>query len=299
MPFSGFTMINQTIMKKILFPFETLNPIYKEAYVYAVKLARNLNTEVILLNTFLIEAGDDITEEKYGKLIRDNWFKAYNEISKFNKYFLEDHARIADELTIKFDYRFVHGIFQDEIRNIAREEDVSLIVLPLSDRKEINKRQLEIIRDNIFEKNRVSLMVIPFQGAFKPIKNIVFATDLHKVNHYKQYLDDVIHYAKALDSNIHFLHISTRENSEIREDSKEYQMIMQVIEQNKRHVFKRVFSKDVIESVKMYVEDNNADLLVVVKQQHYFLDTLFHKSFSNDISLNSKIPVLVMREIED
>ena len=286
-------------MKKILFPFETANPIYKEAYVYAVKLARNLNTELILLNAFLIEAGNDITQEKYSKLIRDNWFKAYNEISKFNKYFLEDHARVSDELTIKFDYRFIHGFLKDEIRKIARDETVRLIVLPLSDKREINKRQLEIIRDNLFEKNRVSLMVIPFQGAFKPIKNIVFATDLHKVNHYRQYLDDVIHYAQALDSNIHFLHISTRESAEIREDSEEYQMIMEVIEKNKRHVFKRIFGKNVIESVNQYAEDNNANLLVVVKKQHYFLETLFHKSFSNDISLNSKIPVLVMREKED
>ena len=165
-------------MKKILFPFEIGNPIYREAYVYAVKLARNLYKEVILLNTFLIEADNNITEATYSKLIRENWFKAYNEISKCNKYFLEDHARIDDELKIKFDYRFIHGILKDEIRKIASEEDVSLIVLPVSDKIETNRRQLDIIRDNLFEKNRVSLIVIPFQGAFRPIKNIVFSIDL-------------------------------------------------------------------------------------------------------------------------
>ena len=42
-------------MKKILFPFEIDNLNYKEAYVYAVKLARNLNAQVILLSAFLIE----------------------------------------------------------------------------------------------------------------------------------------------------------------------------------------------------------------------------------------------------
>ncbi len=79
-------------MKKILFPFEIGNPIYKEAYVYAVMLARNLYSEVILLNTFHIDADDDITKERYSRLIRDKWVRAYNETSVFNKYYLENHG---------------------------------------------------------------------------------------------------------------------------------------------------------------------------------------------------------------
>ena len=57
-------------MKKILFPFEIDNPVYQEAYIYAVKFARNLNTEVILLNAFSIEADNFITKEKYAMLIK-------------------------------------------------------------------------------------------------------------------------------------------------------------------------------------------------------------------------------------
>ena len=54
-------------MKKILFPFEVDNPIYKEAYIYAIKFARRLYTEVILLNAFSIEADNDITRETYAQ----------------------------------------------------------------------------------------------------------------------------------------------------------------------------------------------------------------------------------------
>ncbi len=286
-------------MKKILFPFEIDNPIYREAYVFAVKFARNLNTEVILLNSFTVEVDNAITKDKYTRLIRDKWLKAYNEISMYNQYYLEDHARVDSELQIKFDHRFIHGIFKDEIRKIAGEEAVGLIVLPLSNRKEINKRQLEIIRDNIFEKNRVSLLVIPFQGTFSPIRNIVFSTDFKKVNHFSQYLEDVVHFAQAFDSTIHFLHVSSKEHVEVGEENEAYQMIKHTIEKNKRHILKQVSGKNVIESVNQYVGEINADLLVVIKQQHYFLETLFHHSISDDISLNSRIPVLMMREKGD
>jgi len=286
-------------MNKILFPFEIDNPVYQEAYIYAVKFARNLNTEVILLNAFSIEADNFITKEKYARLIKDKWFLAYNEIIKFNNYYLNEHARMDDELQIKFDHRFINGILKDEIREIAMKPDVGFIVLPVSDKKDFNKRQLDIISDNIFEKNRVSLLVVPFQGSYRPIKNIVFSIDLKKLNYFKQYIDEIIQISRAFDSNVHFLNISLRDKDVFNEDSEEFQLIKRITDKNSRHVFKRVSGKDVVESVNQYVDELHADLLAVVKHQHFFLETLFHRSHTNEISFNSKVPVFVMRESEE
>ena len=286
-------------MKKILFPFEIDDPVYQEAYIYAVKFARNLNTEVILLNAFSIEADNFITKEKYARLIKERWFQAYNEIIKFNNYYLNEHARMDDELQIKFDHRFINGILKDEIREIAKEQDVGFIVLPVSDRKDFNKRQLDIISDNIFEKNMVSLLVVPFQGSYRPIRNIVFSVDLKKLNYFKQYLDEIIQISRAFDSNVHFLNVSRTDKDVFNEDSEEYQMIKRITDKNSRYVFKRVSGKDVVESVNQYVDEIHADLLAVVKHQHFFLETLFHRSHTNEISFNSKVPVFVMREQEE
>ena len=286
-------------MKKILFPFEIDDPVYQEAYIYAVKFARNLNTEVILLNAFSIEADNFITKEKYARLIKEKWFQAYNEIIKFNNYYLNEHVRMDDELQIKFDHRFINGILKDEIREIAKDPDVGFIVLPVSDRKDFNKRQLDIIRDNTFEKNRVSLLVVPFQGSYRPIKNIVFSVDLKKLNYFRQYLDEIIQISKAFDSNVHFLNISRKDKDVFNEDSEEYQMIKRITDKDSRHVFKRASGKDVVESVNQYVDEIDADLLAVVKHQHFFLETLFHRSHTNEISFNSKVPVFVMREQEE
>jgi nucleotide-binding universal stress UspA family protein len=286
-------------MKKILFPFEIGNPVYQEAYIYAVKFARNLNTEVILLNAFSIEADDFITNEKYAKLIKERWVKAYNEINRFNNYYLKDHARTGDELMIRFDHRFINGILKDEIKGIAKEPEVGLIVLPVSDNREFNKRQLEVIRDNIFEKNWVSLLVIPFQGKYRPIKNIVFSVDLKKIKHFPHYLEEVVQISRAFDSNITFLNVAQREKEVLKEDAEEYRLIKKIIDRNSRHEFKQISGKNVVDSVNQYVEESHADLLAVVKHQHYFLENLFHRSHTNEISFHSKVPVFVMREKED
>lgn len=283
-------------MRKILFPFELNNKVYKEAYIYAIKLARILYAELIVLNVYKVEVRNDITREKYKVLKKENWVKAYNAISKFNEYFLEKHAKTDTDLKIKLDYRFLNGILKDEIRNVAREDEVDVIVMPISDNRDFNKRQLKIIRDNLFEKNRTSLLVVPYGCEYRPVKNIVFATDLKKLNNYREYLHDVINYASLFDANIHFIHISPKEKAGEWNNSITYRMVMQEVEKNKRHVFKSLYGKRIIESVNKYVEEFDADILVVVKHQHYFLESIIHESISNDISLNSKVPVLVMRE---
>lgn len=283
-------------MRKILFPFELDNPVYREAYIYAIKFARRINAELILLNVFLVQVGDDITEEKYGKLLRENWFKAYNEISKFNRYFLEQHATTDTDLKIKFNYHFVNGILMDEIKNITRDDEVDLIVLPISDDGEFNKRQLKIMRDNVFEKNRTSLLTVPHAFDYRPVRNIVFATDLKKLRHYQLYIHDVLNYAKIFDSNVHFLHIAAKAKTEAWENSHTYRLVKQAIEKNPRHLFLSLHGQDILESVNQYAQECEADLLVVVRHQHAFLESFFHESISKGLSLNSRVPVLVMRE---
>jgi len=283
-------------MRKILFPFELGNSIYMEAYIHAIKFARKISAELILLNVFQVEVGNDITGKKYSKLKRDQWFKAYNEISRYNKYYLEDHANVETDLQIRFDYRFVNGILLDEIKNIANEEEVDLIVLPISDKKEFNKRQMKIMRDNVFEKNRTSLLVIPYAREFSPVRNIVFATDLKKLFNYQLYLNDVINYSRLFDANVHFIHVSSKDNEEEWDNSKPYRMVMEAIAKNEKHSFKSLHGQKVIDSINQYVEDCQADLVVVVKHQHHFLESILHESVSKEISMYSKVPVLLMRE---
>jgi nucleotide-binding universal stress UspA family protein len=73
-------------------------------------------------------------------------------------------------------------------------------------------------------------------------------------------------------------------------------MVMEFIAKNKRHSFKSLHGENVKESINQYVEDCNAELVVVVKQQHHFLESILHESLSKEISMNSKVPVLIMRE---
>lgn len=286
-------------MKKILFPFEINQNIYKEAYVYAVKFARNLGAELIMLNVFEIDDEYSHTSKEYKKIVRDNWLKAYQEIIKFNKHYLSNYARIESDLRIKVDYRFLHGSFIYEFRKIISEDEIDLILLPEVDQKEIYKRIVEVIWHEAGPENPVSLLLIPNECHYQPIESTAFVADMKQLNHLGRYLKDVIKYTKVFDAHIHFLHISHSQKNQLPGGRHDIENMIQTIESSHKHVFHNLIGRDIIGLIEEYTRKNNVQLVFVVRHHHYFFDSLFHKNLSDEICLRSSIPVLVMKEKTD
>jgi len=286
-------------MKKILFPFETNQKIYQEAYVYAVKFARNLGAELIMLNVFEIDDEATPTPDQYNKFVRDNWLKAYQEIIKFNKHFLSTHARIESDMRIKTDYRFLHGSFIYEFKKIISEEEIDLIVLPEIGEKEIYKRIVEVIWHDAGLKNPVSLLLIPGECQYQSIESTAFVADMKKLNHLGRYIKDVIRFTKVFDANIHFLHISHSKKDQLPGERPDISDMIQTIENSHKHVFHNLIGRDIIGLIEEYTKKNNVQLAFVVRHHHYFFDSLFHKNLSDEICLRSSVPVLVMKEKTD
>jgi len=283
-------------MKKFLFPFEIGNPIYREAYVYAVKLARNLHRELILLNAFILEVGNDINRDSYARMVRDNWIKAYNELSRYNKYYLENHSKTMEDLQIRFDHRFINGDFRDVVNSVASEDEVGTIILPLSGDKDFSRRQLEIIHENVLSKRGLSLLVLPEGNMYRPVRNMAFLTDLKYIPDLQRYLDEALDIALALDSGIHFLHYAKKSTPEDHAASESYRIIRQITATYKHHIYREISGDTLLESVERYAAENDVDMLVVVKQQQDLLDTLLRRSVSDKLSLKARIPVWVMHE---
>jgi len=283
-------------MKKVLYPFEINRPVYRETYVYAVKFARNLGAELIMLNAFELNLYDSITQQDYDQLIKENWLKAYNEIIKFNKLYLQNHVKTGPEISLKFNYRFIHGNLLNEIRKILSTEEIELIILPVPDHKDKNQRKLELIRKEIFNKNLGSILAVPCRTSFQPVKNIAFIIDLENLDHSLLYLKDVLRYAKIFNANIHFLYLSQSEKAQIISDNDAYRAVMQIIDSNKNHVFRQICGKDTAGMVDQYTEKNGIQILLLVRHHHHFFNLALHYSICDEMTLKSKIPLLILRE---
>lgn len=283
-------------MRKILFPFLVGQPQYKEAFVVANRFAHKLNAELILLNVFELELDDSITKESYNKQVKNKWIIAYNELAKFNTYYLDKFAKVKDEIKVKLDHRFIHGDEMKEILNIISTEAIDMLVMPYGEQKSDQKKIDHIIYNDIFDNNSTSILLIPSKFEYKAIKNIVYATDLKEYDLNEFYFNEILKYANIFNAKIHFLYIDASGKEEKKPNNKVLKLINDILEQNGKHVYKSISSGDIKDAIISYVDANNIDLISVVKDDDNFWTALFQKSTSKKIVEVSKVPVLYMIE---
>jgi hypothetical protein len=285
-------------MKKILFPFDLNVRFYTNAFIYAVKLARNFRAELIMLNVYNLKVTDSITRAELDNLIRENWYNAYKAIFKLKSIYLKHHARIDDQLKIKCDYRVVHGHYLTEITNLISNEEIDLLVLPVPSPGGPHKRLEELIRTEVLEEHKVSVMLIPSGSTYQPVKRIIFAADFRKSGQYHSLINQAVNFVRIFDSEIHFLHLAREEKAQLTEDCEAFQAIRQLMNTSDRYLFRNIYRKDPAAALMDYIDQNQMQILALVRHPHHFPGTWLHRDYEEGIHLKSKVPVILLKETE-
>lgn len=283
-------------MKKVLFPFENNRTCYKEAYVYAVKLTRNLGAELIMLNAFDIEVDNTITTQKYDILVKNSWLKAYQEIILFHDYYLKDHARIEDELKVKADHRIIHGDLVEEFKKILNSERIDLVVLPASGESDSTRKSLKMMRREALDRDQTTLLVTPSEKAFQPINKILFACRLKRLDGLANKMDDLSVVANIYNSSIHFLHLSRHSRDIQLLDEDVMRSVRDASNLKNRIVFNSISDRNLGISLSKYISDNEIQMFAIAKQQIDFFEDIYPKGIFQELCSNTQIPVLVLRE---
>jgi len=58
----------------------------------------------------------------------------------------------------------------------------------------------------------------------------------------------------------------------------------------------RINEEDPLTGVQKYIHSHNIDLLVLVNRKKSFFESLFHKSFSKQVALQTDTPLLVLHD---
>ncbi len=283
-------------MKKVLFPFENGRTCYKEAYVYAVKLTRNLGAELIMLSAFDIEVDNTITTRKYDILIKNSWLKAYQEIILFHDYYLKDHARADGELRVKTDHRIIHGDLMEEFSKILNTEKIDLVVMPASSETDSTRKKLRLMRRETLDMNQTSLLVAPSEKTFQPINNILFTFGLKRLKGLTNHMGELSLFASLYNSSIHFVHLSKHAKDARLLDEKLMESVRNASTEIHPIIFHSINSRDLGDKLLEYISDNEIEMVAIARQQIDFLGDIYSKGIFQEMSSNVRIPVLILRD---
>ena len=261
-------------MKRILVPTD-FSDIAHNAGKYALALARTFNKELLFFH-----AGSDEDHDNLAKLQ-----------NAANKILLSDPL-------MKVYYMVTPEPFSSETLNKMTDTDnIHLIVMGTTgEGGGLSKKLFGSNTRAILENANCPVIAIPAGYKFSGLKKINYASDLINID---LETSRVISFAKAFDSQIVIFHVSPVFPD--LGDIEQMDVDAKIEEIKKKFQYSKIsFSRErmahdneINRGIALFLERNQADLLVMFHNKTSYFDKLFSSSYSGSVASHLDIPFMV------
>lgn len=272
-------------MKKILFPTD-FSRASLNAFVYALHLAKKINAQIITLHVYEFPVGTpndnfDFLLENYniGKWGVFENFKS--EVPKLRKIAEKEHLDKVD-----ISHVLERGNVVDEIIHTAAKEKVDLIVLGTKGATGLKEIFLGTIAEKVIKRSKHTVIAVPSNYKFKPIKKILFLTEYEKME--MTLLKKVVDFANVLGASINVLEVSKHDERPFEDFKNKWRDHFNHIDITFSYINTNATEEMILEFIN-YQKINMAAMAIHHKN---LFEKLFLVSISKKMAFHSTVPIL-------
>ena len=274
-------------MKTILVPTDFSNNA-ESALFYAINLANKIQAKIILLHSFHVENNSAaLPFNMVEKQLKAAKQQSDQQLKTLYTTFLTSAKHPIEFVSI-------NNLAVDAILTIAEDRHVDLIIMGTQGvNGKLSNQLFGTNTSKVIEQAKCPVMAIPEERVHNNIKKMVYASEFLESD--ILCLQSLTDTAKAFEADIEVVHVSLQE----KESDEEKQLLenfkQKVIKHNPYHKlsFKLVEGRAVDQKLEAYLEESDADMLVMSAHQRNLKDKLFGKSNTKLMSFYIKIPLLV------
>jgi len=254
----------------------------RNAIIYTLKMLEKEDVYYKLLNTYDLEfSGSPYVMQVKDELADESLKGLKNELKLIHRIFPK--AKI--ELASKF------GPLIDVIRMEIKEYKPDLIVLGNKGETALEHLLLGSNAYEIIKSINKPLLVVPKSAKYKKPDKIVFATDL------KDFKDDRI--VKPVRDIVNYFNAKLLFVNVLEEDKKNRFEAEQKILSHFPDIdysFHYIEGESVIDKIREFMDEQGADIVVVIRHNISFFDRLLHPSFTKKMVLHPKHTLIVLHD---
>ncbi len=270
-------------MKKILVPTD-FSKTADNAIQYALALAEKFSAEIIVVNAYvptgtsvMIDLTDllKLESERDLRIIK-------GKIKKTNP-------------NIKLTTFAFEGDLTHAIKSCVKEEAIDIIVMGTTGGSGMKAKFMGSNTASVIQKVSVPLIAVPDGFVLNDNLKIAVSTDLHNLKNSKVF-DSPKKIAKAYSGVFYIVNV-TEDLGEIDPvDFIDHAADVDDLFTGFEHTFKFLEGEDYEREILEFITIHNIDLLVVVSRKRNFVNRLFHKSISKQLTMHSTVPILVLTD---
>jgi len=281
-------------MKSILIPTDFSNTA-NNAYLYALHLANNLDLKVYVLFVHMPPILS-ATHSGQPEMLQNVYEEI--ELSKFETYknnvvLLRELASANNLNSDNVIFLFEEGPLIGSIKKTIEKEDIYAIVMGTTGASGLSKTFIGSNTVDVIKNVDKPVLAIPSQATFKPIQKVAFTTLFREKD--KMALQEIVNISRRIPFEIYCVNV-------LNDPNYVKDTLMKADEWGKTHEnanLEFIFlekEQSVENAINIFLEENNIDILTVVKRNRSFFDRLLNSSLSNEFVFHSHIPTWVFHE---
>ena len=257
------------------------------AYAYAQVLAEAFNAEITVVHVkeYFLPASE-ITIPSIA--VYDE-----NPLNETMKNFIEYQPDDASVMVqTKVQSKILRGNAIDEIVHYSARQDVDLIVMGTTGLQDFVSKIIGTVSLEVANKAHCPVILVPRDAMWQPINRIMFAANYASTS--PKMVREVMDFAEILDANIHFVHVNENklDNDKLMETI--WDELFEAADPRIAFEMHTIYQGDVVEQLRKYATDHHIDLIAFVNKKRNFWQNLIHSSVTQNLSISTDKPMLVM-----
>ncbi|MFC3199170.1 universal stress protein [Parapedobacter deserti] len=171
---------------------------------------------------------------------------------------------------------------------------VSLIVMGIAGLSDIENTLIGRNAMDVAKSGVAPLLIVPRDHVFKPIKKVVYATDLKDVM-YVTPAASIIKLAGQLGAETHVVHVDPATHGQTPEKILGKQEVLRMLEPLNPEFEVVSEVKDSADGIFDYVKKHEIDLILMASRNHGFFQRIFHSSVSKKLLNLADVPVVLLK----
>jgi nucleotide-binding universal stress UspA family protein len=185
----------------------------------------------------------------------------------------------------------LYGALPEMLNGLAKEKRGDIVVMGT-----LGRSGNDILGSNageVVKHSKVPVLVVPNKAELKPVKRILYADDEQHVEVAgSRMLIDIALRTKAEVVLAHVL----RDKDEVPDPDMVamYEELLQAVP----HRFISGEGKDIAGVIDFLADQEGADMVALIHKHTGFLESIFHKSTAKRLALHTRIPLLVLQQLD-
>ncbi len=279
-------------IKKILVPTD-FSETALNAYAYALLLADQVGAEIRLLNcvfpSIAVAEVPAFSDGFTGEMLS----MANENIESFSDQGL---ALVAPELKTR---PFVsHGVevggAVPEIKHIAEADEFDLIVMGTTGAQTTWENLFGSNAAGVLHNAPCPVLIVPPEARFKGLEQLCFATDFENREVFAG--KELVQAFQPLNPDLHIVHMQEKQEPEHTLNMELVREMYDRQDLSFRVTYAELPCQDMAKNLLEYATALPCDFLVMVRPHYSLFDQLFHKSYTREVALATKLPLLVLND---